>query len=39
MNLTTVQGLLDNGTLALQLLKSDVGSGVREVDIYQLTGK
>ena len=38
LNLTINQELLDTGTLALQLGKSDVGSGVASVDIYELIG-
>ena len=38
MNLTVNQDLLSVGTLALQLGKSDVGSGVASVDIYELIG-
>lgn len=30
--------LLQNGTLAIQIQKSDTGSGVNYVDIYQMTG-
>lgn len=38
LNLTVNQDLLSVGTLALQLGKSDVGSGVASVDIYELIG-
>ena len=38
VNLTVIEELLDNGTLAVRLHKVDDGSGVQEVDIYQLTG-
>ena len=39
LNLSINQELLDtSGTIALQLGKSDVGSGVASVDIYELIG-
>lgn len=31
--------LLQNGTLAIQVQKTDTGSGVNYVDIYQMTGR
>ena len=38
LNITVNQELLQVGSLILQLGKSDVGSGVANVDIYNLGG-
>ena len=38
LNLTVNETLLDSGTIAVDLCKSDVGSGVASVDIYELIG-
>ena len=38
LNLTINQALLDTGIVALQLGKSDLGSGVASVDVYELIG-
>ena len=37
MNLTINNELLDANVLAVNLMKADSGSGVREVDLYQIT--
>lgn len=36
MNLTINDELLEAGVLAVNLRKTDIGSGVREVDLYQI---
>lgn len=36
MNLTINDELLEAGVLGVNLRKTDIGSGVREVDIYQI---
>lgn len=36
MNLTINDELLAAGVLAVNLRKTDIGSGVREVDLYQI---
>ena len=36
VNLTINEELLDAGVLAVDLRKTDIGSGVREVDLYQV---
>lgn len=38
LNLTVNETLLDAGTVAVDLCKSDIGSGVASVDIYELIG-
>jgi len=38
VNISVIPDFLANGTLALRLQSYDVGSGVRGIDIYQLTG-
>lgn len=36
VNLTVNDELVEAGVLAVNLMKSDLGSGVREVDLYQV---
>ena len=37
-NATVVETLLQNGTLAIQVDKFDVGSGVKKIDVFQMIG-